>query len=109
MLARELSWPSIRGDAYEGIDPELRPYWDAINEALSKARARPNVPYWGEVEQILSDAWNDIVVNKMDVSSRLDYYAERLDEAGPTLRCSRRKRGSTHCRRNTSITSTTAR
>ena len=81
VLARELSWPSIRGDAYQEIDPELRPYWDAINEAMSKARARPNVPYWSEVEQILSDAWNDIVVNKMDVSSRLDYYARRLDEA----------------------------
>ncbi len=81
VLARELSWPSIRGDAYDNIRPELRPHRDAINEALSKARARPNVPYWNEVEQILSNAWNDIVVNKMDVSSRLDYYAERLDEA----------------------------
>jgi trehalose transport system substrate-binding protein len=80
ILADQLFWPSAREDAYEGIDPELRPYWDSINEALAKARARPTVPYWGEVEEILTQAWDDIVVQGMDVEQRLNYYAERLNK-----------------------------
>jgi ABC-type glycerol-3-phosphate transport system substrate-binding protein len=80
-LAEELSWPSIRSDAYEHVDPELRPYWEAIREAMSMAQARPNVPYWRDVEQILGQAWNDIVINGMDVDERLDFYAAEIDKA----------------------------
>lgn len=80
-LAAELAWPSIRGDAYDGVDPALKPYWDAINEAMSKAQARPNVPYWPEVEQILGLAWTDIVMNGRDVQQRLNFYASEIEKA----------------------------
>jgi trehalose transport system substrate-binding protein len=80
-LAAELSWPSIRADAYDRVDPALKPYWDAINEAMSLARARPNVPYWKDVEQILGQAWTDIVVNGMDVEQRLNFYAAEIEKA----------------------------
>ncbi len=81
ILAVQLAWPSIRGDAYDGVDPALKPYWDAINEAMSKTQARPNVPYWPEVEQILGRAWEDVVINGMDVEQRLNIYAAEIEKA----------------------------
>lgn len=80
-LAAELAWPSIRSDAYDGVNPELKLYWDAINQGMSMARARPNVPYWRDVEQILGQAWNDIVVEGRDVDERLDFYAMQIERA----------------------------
>jgi trehalose transport system substrate-binding protein len=80
-LAVELAWPSIRDDAYDGVDPALKPYWDAINEAMSKAQARPNVPYWKDVEGIVGQAWEDIVINGMDVEKRLDFYSAEIERA----------------------------
>ena len=81
VLAAELAWPSIRDDAYDLVDPALQPYWDAINEAMSKTRARPNVPYWKDVEEILGQAWNDIVIDGRDVDERLDFYAREIETA----------------------------
>lgn len=45
------------------------------------ARARPNVPYWKDVEHILGQAWNDIVINGMDVEQRLNFYAAEIEKA----------------------------
>jgi trehalose transport system substrate-binding protein len=59
-LASQLSWPSMRGDAYANVAPELRPYWQAIDDAMTHATARPTLACWHEVEPVLSDTWNSI-------------------------------------------------
>jgi len=43
MLSR-LRWLPVRFDAYEGVSPELAPYFKAVNEALSFAVLRPTTP-----------------------------------------------------------------
>jgi trehalose transport system substrate-binding protein len=62
-LATQLFWPSMRVDAYHDVQPELRPYWDAINNAMANATPRPAIACWHDVEKVLSKAWNSIVVD----------------------------------------------
>jgi trehalose transport system substrate-binding protein len=80
-LTAQLGWPAIRTDAFGTVEEWQQPYFDVVQEALGLARPRPNLTYWGQVETILGDAFNDIVTNGADVQSTLDQYQAKIDEA----------------------------
>jgi trehalose transport system substrate-binding protein len=79
-LTARLGWPAIRSDAFGQVEDWQQPYFDSVSAALQVARARPNVTYWLQVEQALSDAFNDIVTNGADVKSTLDTYQAQIDQ-----------------------------
>jgi len=79
-LTAQLGWPAIRTDAFGAVADWQQPYFQTISAALQLARARPNVTYWLQVEQTLSDAFNDIVTNGSDVKSTLDKYQGDIDK-----------------------------
>jgi trehalose transport system substrate-binding protein len=77
-LANELFWPSMRTDAYQSVQPELRPYWDAITEAMTNAAPRPAVACWHDVEKVLSKAWNAIVVQRESPGELAQHWAAEV-------------------------------
>jgi trehalose transport system substrate-binding protein len=81
LLTAKLGWPAIRTDAFGTVEDWQKPYFDVVSQALAVAKPRPNVTYWGKVETILSDAFNDIVTNGKDVQSTLADYQGKIDQA----------------------------
>jgi trehalose transport system substrate-binding protein len=81
LLTRELAWPSVRDDAYEAVEGWQQEYFEAVLESMENAQARPNVVYWGEVQRIMADAWNEIVSGGAPVQETLDRYQEQLEQA----------------------------
>lgn len=79
-LTARLGWPAIRSDAFGEVEEWQQPYFQAVSTALQFTRARPNVTYWLQVEQALSDAFNDIVTNDQDAKSTLDSYQAQIDQ-----------------------------
>lgn len=79
-LTAQLGWPAIREDAFGAVEEWQQPYFASISEALTKVKARPNVTYWAEVENILTDAFNDIVTNGKEVQPTLDSYQQQIDQ-----------------------------
>lgn len=79
-LTAQLGWPAIRDDAFGAVEEWQQPYFASISEALTKVKARPNVTYWGEVENILTDAFNDIVTSGREVQPTLDSYQQQIDQ-----------------------------
>ncbi|MGH2604012.1 MAG: sugar ABC transporter substrate-binding protein, partial [Dehalococcoidia bacterium] len=63
------------------VEEWQQPYFDTISEALGVTKARPTVTHWAQVEQALSDAFNDIVTNGAEVQATLDEYQATIDEA----------------------------
>lgn len=80
-LTTRLGWPAIRDDAFGSVEEWQQPYFDVISEALGFTQARPTVTHWPQVEQALSDAFNDIVTNEAEVQATLDQYQATIDEA----------------------------
>lgn len=78
-LTAALGWPSILTDANGSVEDWQKPYFDTITEALGVTKPRPNVPYWPDVENILTNAFNDIVAGGADVKSTLDRYQGEID------------------------------
>ncbi len=81
LLTAKLGWPAIRSDAFGTVEDWQKPYFDVVSQALAVAKPRPNVTYWGKVETILTDAFNDIVTNGKDVTSTLADYQGKIDDA----------------------------
>jgi len=81
LLTAKLGWPAIRSDAFGTVEDWQKPYFDVVSQALAVAKPRPNVTYWGKVETILTDAFNDIVTNGKDVTSTLADYQAKIDQA----------------------------
>lgn len=79
-LTSRLGWPAIRSDAFGAVEEWQQPYFQTISAALGVAKARPNVTYWLQVEQALSDAFNDVVTNGADAKSTLDKYQGQIDQ-----------------------------
>jgi trehalose transport system substrate-binding protein len=77
MLSR-LRWLPVRFDAYEGVSPELAPYFKAVNEALSFAVLRPTTPQWPIVESVLDSAFEGLVREGNDIAS-LDEYCTAME------------------------------
>lgn len=78
-LTAQLGWPAVREDAFGAVQEWQQPYFASIQEALTHVKPRPNVTYWGEVENILTSAFNDIVTNGAEVQPTLDRYQGEID------------------------------
>ena len=86
-LANELFWPAIRADAYRDAQPQLRPYWQAINEAMAHATPRPTLACWPQVENVLSRVWTAIVkgdASPTQVAARRSAEIHQLCDRVPT-------------------------
>ncbi len=73
-LTSRLGWPAMRTDAFGAVEEWQQPYFESVLNALEHTMARPNVTYWLQVEQILANAFTDIVTNEQDVQPTLERY-----------------------------------
>jgi trehalose transport system substrate-binding protein len=78
-LTSRLGWPAMRTDAFGAVEEWQKPYFESVLNALEHTQARPNVIYWLQVEQILSNAFNDIVTNGQEVQPTLQRYQQEID------------------------------
>ncbi|MGA1869578.1 MAG: extracellular solute-binding protein [bacterium] len=77
ILASRLCWPPVRQDVYEELPPELDPYFQVINDALSAVVTRPIVPQWSVVEKVLASAFRGLIRDVNDIAS-LENYSHTL-------------------------------
>lgn len=78
-LTARNGWPSMRDDALGAVEDWQQPYFETVTEALTFTKPRPNVTYWTDVENILTNAFNDIVSNGAPVAETLDRYQGEID------------------------------
>lgn len=78
ILTSSLAWPSIRGDAYGQVEEWLRPYFQAVTEALKHGVFRKNVPYWADFEKLINEAFVRIVIHGEDVEKLLNVLHDRM-------------------------------
>jgi trehalose transport system substrate-binding protein len=78
-LTARIGWPAMRTDAFGAVEEWQKPYFDTVLAALQHTQARPNVTYWLQVEQSLSNAFNDIVTGGQEVASTLQRYQQEID------------------------------
>lgn len=79
-LTAQAGWASIRSDALGQVEDWQKPYFETVTQALEFTEPRPNVTYWTDVENILTNAFNDIVTNGAPVAETLDRYQEEINE-----------------------------
>lgn len=79
-LTARNGWPSMRSDALGQVEDWQEPYFETVTEALTFTKPRPNVTYWTDIENILTNAFNDIVSNGADVADTLDRYQGEIDQ-----------------------------
>src|SRR5699024_393387 len=53
--------------------------FETVTEALTFTLPRPNVTYWTDIENILTNAFNDIVGNEADVAETLYRNQEEIN------------------------------
>jgi trehalose transport system substrate-binding protein len=78
-LTAKNGWASARSDALGQVEDWQQPYFEVVAEALGFTKPRPNVTYWTDVENILTNAFNDIVTGGADVKETLDRYQGEID------------------------------
>lgn len=78
-LTSRIGWPAMRTDAFGAVEEWQQPYFESILAALEHTMARPNVTYWLQVEQALSNAFNDIVTGGQEVQATLTRYQQEID------------------------------
>jgi trehalose transport system substrate-binding protein len=78
-LTARIGWAAMRDDALGAVEEWQQPYFEVVSEALAVTRPRPNVVYWTDVENILTEAFNEIVSGGAGVASTLDKYQEQID------------------------------
>ena len=86
LLISELAWPAVREDAYGAVEGWQAPYFEAIRESMENAQARPNVVYWGAVQGIMGDAFQQIVMDGADVEETLNAAQEDIDREAAAAR-----------------------
>ncbi len=74
-----IGWASMRDDALGTVEDWQQPYFEVVAEALAVSQPRPNVVYWRDVENILTNAFNDIVGGGADIQETLDRYQEEIN------------------------------
>lgn len=80
MLSR-LRWLPVRVDAYDGVPPEIAPYFEAVREAMARAEARPTEPQWTLAENILDGVFGGLIRGDEDIDSlSLEEWSEMLKE-----------------------------
>jgi trehalose transport system substrate-binding protein len=72
-------WASMRDDALGQVEDWQQPYFQTVADALALTQPRPNVTYWTDVENILTNAFNDIVTGGAPVAETLDRYQGEID------------------------------
>lgn len=72
-------WASMRDDALGQVEDWQEPYFQTVTDALMVTQPRPNVTYWVDVENILTNAFNDIVTGGAPVQETLDRYQGEID------------------------------
>lgn len=77
-LTSRLGWPAMRTDAFGTVEEWQQPYFESILAALEVTRARPNITTWLQVEQVLSNAFNDIVTGGQEVGPTLERYQAEI-------------------------------
>lgn len=77
-LLEKNGWPSFRTSVGLVDAGWKQPYLEATLAALAVAEPLPNVPYWGDVNKIINDIFQEVVLDKQDVSASLEKYAEKL-------------------------------
>lgn len=78
MLSR-LRWLPVRLDAYDGVPPEIAPYFEAVREAMARAEARPTDPQWTLAENVLDRAFQGLIREGEDIAV-LEEYSASLKE-----------------------------
>jgi trehalose transport system substrate-binding protein len=81
ILVAENAWPSVRDDALGQVPEEQQETFDAIQEALQNGWYRPNVAYWGDVDEAIDQAIQQIVVDGQAVQSTLDGLHDQVEQA----------------------------
>ena len=79
-LTAKNGWPSMRSDALSEVEDWQKPYFATVTEALTFTKPRPNLTYWTDIENILSNAFNDIVSGGAGVADTLDRYQGEIDK-----------------------------
>ncbi len=79
IFIKELSWPAMRSDCNEVVEPWAVPYYEIITAQMEMAASRPAVPYWGEVSAILQQTYWDIVIDDGPVEEILIKAAAEID------------------------------
>jgi trehalose transport system substrate-binding protein len=77
-LVSRLGWPSLRGDVQGQVEAWMKPYVDAVNNALQHGVFRTNVSYWAEYERIANEAVHRILWQQEDPDRVLPPLAARL-------------------------------
>jgi len=78
-LTAKNGWASMRSDALGEVEDWQQPYFEVVTEALALTKPRPNLTYWTDVENILTNAFNDIVSGGSPVADTLDRYQGEID------------------------------
>jgi trehalose transport system substrate-binding protein len=81
VLVAENAWPSVRDDALGQVPEEQKQTFDAIQEALQSGWYRPNVAYWGDVDEAINQAIQQIMVDGQPVQSTLDALHGQIEKA----------------------------
>ena len=79
LLTARIGWAAMRDDALGQVEEWQQPYFETVTKALEVTQPRPNLTYWLDVENILANAFNDIVTGDADVASTLDRYQEEIN------------------------------
>jgi hypothetical protein len=89
-LAEKLFWPPVRADVYAELSakPGMKEYFGVIQTALQTAVMRPITPGWSLIEEVLSDALQEVLrqgrlahgtpATTADIDALLRPYAARL-------------------------------
>lgn len=80
MLVEGLGWPSIRDDAYGEVADWQQPHFEAVQDALAHGVFRENVSWWPAYQQLVVQAYRDIVRDGAEVEPTLSRYREKLEE-----------------------------
>ena len=81
VLVAENAWPSVRDDALGQVPEEQQQTFDAIQAALQSGWYRPNVAYWGDVDEAINQAIQQIMVDGQPVQSTLDGLHGQIEKA----------------------------
>jgi trehalose transport system substrate-binding protein len=80
ILVARLGWPSIRPDAYAGIQDWQRDYYRAVADALKYGVFRENVSWWPAYAKYISECFREIVIDRAPVEETLRKYKEKLEK-----------------------------
>jgi len=71
IFVRSLGWPAIREDAYAGVEGWQQPHFAAVQDALVHGVFRENVAWWPAYQQIVVQAYREIVLEGAAVQQTL--------------------------------------